>query len=69
MNIKELEQALTEVNRRANQHLVNSNIATYWRDSAESSEQWEHAKEALAEAELIKKQIEALKLAEGIVES
>jgi hypothetical protein len=69
MSIKELEKALAEANRRANQALVNSNIAVYWRDSAEASECWERSKEALAEAELIKKQIEALKLAEAIAES
>jgi hypothetical protein len=69
MSITELEKELKETTRRAKQALVNGNIAVYWRDSAEASEQWEASKAAFAEAELIKKQIEQLKLAESSTEA
>lgn len=69
MNIKELERELAEKLRQAKQAIANGNIAVYWQDGAEASVQWELSKESLAEAELIKKQIEALKLAECNTES
>lgn len=60
MKIEDLERDLREITQRANQHMVEGNIAV-WKHSPDAGQHYKAAEILLVEAQRIKQEIAALK--------